>query len=278
MGVNSISIEGETAEVRFTDVPLEMLSALRRIIIEEVPTMAVDSVLVLENNSVLHDEVLAHRLAMIPFRSEKALEKYGSPEKCADCPQCEGCYARAYLEVSNEDSDRKVVYAGDIRPEDPDVVPVIPEIPIIVLGRGQKISMELELRLGRGKEHIKWSPVSISTLLSVPQIEFDISKCESSSTCIECISSYSEELSKRILSVKKGAIKLEKFSNTSILRFCEEKACAKCIKINYLDNEKILRFESTGSLYPETILRLSLSILREKLESTRKILSKIESE
>lgn len=278
MVVDSISINNGTAEVHFRDASTEILSALRRIIIEEVPTMAVDSVLVLENNSILHDEVLAHRIAMIPFVSERAIEKYGSPEKCADCPQCEGCYARAYLEVSNEDSERRVVYAREIRTEDPDIVPAIPDIPIIVLGKGQKISMELELRLGRGKEHIKWSPVSISILLSVPLIQYDISKCPDTSNCLKCISDYSEELSKKISEEKRGSIKLEKFSNTSLLRFCEEKSCSGCIKVNYLDNERILKFESTGSLSPQTILRLSLNILREKLESVGKMIDEIKGE
>ncbi|MFP3268955.1 MAG: DNA-directed RNA polymerase subunit D [Desulfurococcales archaeon] len=275
MGVQSISVDGETAEIRFLDVPTELLSALRRIIIEEVPTMAVDNVLVLENNSILHDEVLAHRLAMIPFYSEKAVEKYSSPEKCIECTQCEGCYTRAFLEVSNEDSDRRVVYAKDIRPEDPDVYPIIPDIPIIVLGKGQKISVELELRLGRGKEHIKWSPVSISVLLSVPLVEFDISACQNPEDCLKCVSSFSEELSRIISKKKKGELKLEKFSNTSVLRFCEDRPCKGCIKVNYLENERILRFESTGSLSPKTIIDLSLKTLREKLERVDRMMDEI---
>ncbi|MEM4044577.1 MAG: DNA-directed RNA polymerase subunit D, partial [Fervidicoccaceae archaeon] len=234
--------------------------------------------LVLENNSILHDEVLAHRLAMIPFHSEEAIEKYGSPEKCMECPQCEGCYTRAYLEVSNQDSEKKVVYARDIRLEDPQVYPAIPEIPIIVLGKGQKIAVELELRLGRGKEHIKWSPVSLSLLLSIPLVEYDLSYCQDSTACLKCISSFSQELAEEISRKKKGEIKIENFSNTSILRFCEEKECRGCIKVNYLDNERILRLESTGSLSPQTIIRLSLSVLREKLKQFEDILNKIESE
>ncbi|MGC9090741.1 MAG: DNA-directed RNA polymerase subunit D [Fervidicoccaceae archaeon] len=278
MVVSNISINGSTAEIYFIDIPTEILSALRRIIIEEVPTMAVDNVLVLENNSILHDEVLAHRIAMIPFNSEKAIEKYNSPEKCVECLQCEGCYSRAYLEVSNEDSERKVVYAREIRTEDPEIAPAIPDIPIIVLGKGQKISMELELRLGRGKEHIKWSPVSISVLLSVPSIEYDLTSCSNLSECLKCISSYNEKLANQISEEKKGSMKLEKFQNTSLLRFCEEKACSGCIKVNYLDNERILRFESSGSLSPQTILKISLEILREKLENLEKMISEIEGE
>ena len=63
-------------------------NAIRRFCISEVPAMAIDDIVILENSSVLYDEILAHRLGMIPLRTD--LERYVLPEKC-DCGNPLGC-------------------------------------------------------------------------------------------------------------------------------------------------------------------------------------------
>lgn len=54
-------------DLRETD--LSMANALRRIMLSEVPTLAIDLVDIEINNSVLNDEFIAHRLVRRePFR------------------------------------------------------------------------------------------------------------------------------------------------------------------------------------------------------------------
>ena len=45
--------------IRDVDVPL--MNALRRIALAEVPCMAIDEVVMIENSSILQDEIIAHR-------------------------------------------------------------------------------------------------------------------------------------------------------------------------------------------------------------------------
>ncbi|RLI35275.1 DNA-directed RNA polymerase subunit D, partial [Candidatus Bathyarchaeota archaeon] len=95
-----------------------MANALRRIMLAEVPTMAIDEVVILENSSVLHDEILALRLGLIPLKTD--LEAYNLPEECS-CKSEFGCnLCRTTLTLNVEAGDEvKTVYSGDLIPEDP---------------------------------------------------------------------------------------------------------------------------------------------------------------
>jgi DNA-directed RNA polymerase II subunit RPB3 len=56
------------------NVDVSYCNSLRRIILSDVETMAIDLVEIEENTSVLHDEYIAHRLGLIPLVSTSAHE------------------------------------------------------------------------------------------------------------------------------------------------------------------------------------------------------------
>ena len=138
-------------------------NAIRRFCIAEVPSMAIDDIVILENSSVLYDEILAHRLGMIPLRTD--LERYVLPEKC-DCGSplgCQKCRVLLVLDAVAYDKPRTVL-SSDLVSEDRDIKPVSPNIPIVKLAAGQSVKLEAYARLGRGKEHAKWQPATVAAL------------------------------------------------------------------------------------------------------------------
>ena len=138
-------------------------NALRRFAISEVPCMAIDEIVIHDNSSVLYDEILAHRLGLIPLTTD--LEGYILPQDC-DCKTSLGCSkCRVLLVLDAVATDEvKTIYSGDLVSEDTRVKPYVDNIPIIKLAPSQKIKLEAYAKLGKGRHHAKWQPVTISTL------------------------------------------------------------------------------------------------------------------
>lgn len=154
--------DDDKIKVTLEGVPRSYANAIRRFAISEVPTMAIDEVVVLENSSVMYDELLAHRLGLIPLRTD--LSRYVLPEEC-DCKSALGCpRCRVLLVLDVETNRTKVVHSGELVSEDEFVKPVSDGIPIVKLAPRQRIKLEAYARLGRGKEHAKWQAATVSVL------------------------------------------------------------------------------------------------------------------
>ena len=67
--IKIISIDYNNIKFELYNTELTIANALRRVIISEVPTLAIDIVEISENTSALHDEYLAHRMGLIPLVS-----------------------------------------------------------------------------------------------------------------------------------------------------------------------------------------------------------------
>ena len=63
---------------------LSIANSLRRIIIAEIPTMAIDLVEVKENTAALHDEFIAHRIGLIPITSHD-VDMFDFSDSCTGC-------------------------------------------------------------------------------------------------------------------------------------------------------------------------------------------------
>ena len=149
--------------VKLKGVPLQYANALRRISLSGVPVFAIDDVVIIENSSVLADEGVAHRLAMVPLKTD--LSRFVEPSAC-DCHSelgCSRCRVLLMLDSGNSDTTRTIT-TQDLSSEDEVIKPVSPNIPIVQLAPGQKLKVEAYARLGRGNEHAKWNSATISVL------------------------------------------------------------------------------------------------------------------
>ncbi len=133
--------------------PISYSNTIRRMIMNRVPTMAIEEVSIKKNDSVLYDEIIAHRLGLVPLKTD--LKSYVLPEQC----KCkgEGC-ARCQLKLTLSTKATGIVSAGKIKSQDPKVIPVYENMPIVKLLEGQQLQLEATAVLGIGEDHAKFSP------------------------------------------------------------------------------------------------------------------------
>ena len=107
-------------------------NAIRRSV-NEIPILAIDEVDIYKNDSALYDQILAHRLGLIPLKNQKIAE---------------GKSISVKLKKKGED-----VLAGEFGKDI-----VYPEMPIVYLEKGQELEIVARARQGTGKEHAKFVP------------------------------------------------------------------------------------------------------------------------
>ena len=244
--------------VRGADVAL--MNALRRIALAEVPTMAIEEVVMIENSSILQDEIIAHRLGLTPLKTD--LDSYNLPEEC-QCQSefgCSLCRVTFTLDVEAKDGTR-TVYSGELISENPNIVPVSDKVPILKLAQGQKLKLEAYARLGKGKNHAKWQPVSVCAYKYFPRIEVTSNTCE---TCTKCV----DICPKKVLAMKENKVDVRELLACNLCMDCVE-ACSrepKGIKVEWEKDAFIMNIESTGVLPPEKILIKATEILDKQLK------------
>lgn len=244
--------------VKGVNVPF--VNALRRIMLTEVPAMAIDEVVILENSSMLNDEILAHRMGFIPLKTD--LDSYNLPEECT-CKSEFGCnLCRLTLTLEVEATEKTItVYSRDLKSENPDITPVSDKIPIVKLALEQKIKLEAYARLGKGKNHAKWQPVSMCTYMYLPQIKIDVERCN---TCVECVKLCPEKV---LIDMVEG-IKTQEVIECTLCMDCVD-ACPQdppAIEISWNKETFIFKIESTGALPVERIMLEALKILDKKIK------------
>jgi len=244
------------------DVDTAFMNSLRRIILAEVPSMAIDEVVIVENSSMINDEILAHRLGLIPLKTD--LDSYNLPEDCT-CKSELGCnLCRASLTLDVEAGNNiRTVYSNELVSENPSIVPVSDKIPIAKLAPAQKIKLEAYARLGKGEKHAKWQPVSVAAYKQFPKVKVNEALCD---TCGKCV----EVCPKRVLTLSESGKTLE-LRNAIDCTVCKDcvnvcPASPPALEVSWNKNVFVLDIESTNALPVERIVLEALKILDKKVE------------
>ncbi|MEM3522811.1 MAG: DNA-directed RNA polymerase subunit D, partial [Candidatus Bathyarchaeia archaeon] len=254
MEIKVLEKTNETIRFMLSGATPAFANALRRVIISEVPTMAIEDVVIVENTSIMYDEILSHRLGLIPLTTD--LDSYYLPEECS-CKSDFGCAkCRSSFTLEAEAYDKTItVYSGDIKCSDPKIKPVSDKIPIVKLAPRQKLKLEAYARLGRGLEHAKWQPVSACGYKFLPKINIDKKRCN---ICEECV----KYCPKGILLIQDKTLIVKDEFKCTLCKDCV-KHCPMdppAIEINWDDSTFIFYLESTGSLKVERIIKEALKI------------------
>ncbi|RLI85565.1 MAG: DNA-directed RNA polymerase subunit D [Archaeoglobales archaeon] len=254
-------VEESDLKVKFIlrDVPIVLANSLRRAMKSLVPTMAVDYVVFYMNTSFLYDEIIAHRIGLIPIKTN--LDRFNMPGECVcggeGCPNCQVSFR---LNVEGP----KVIYSGDLISEDPEIKPVYDNIPIVELFEGQQLMIEAVARLGIGKEHAKYQPVSSCYYKIIPEIV--VGDC---SGCGDCVEVCPRDVLKMGRGVEVGDV-LRCSMCMECVKVCEEDA------IKVLETNNYLFFvEGTGSLPVREVMKRAVEALKRKAEEMNDILKEI---
>lgn len=113
-----------------------LANALRRSL-SEVPTLAIDEVEIFKNDSALYDEVLSHRLGLVPLKTEKSMS------------------AKTKIDFKLSKKGPCTVYSGDLQGA-ADVV--YKKIPLTIIGDGKSLELVATASLGIGLDHAKYIP------------------------------------------------------------------------------------------------------------------------
>src|SRR3989344_4823137 len=225
----------------------EFVNEIRRAIMFEVPVLAIEDVYFTQNSSALYDEMLAHRLGLVPLKTP---DSYEVPAECT----CKGkLCAKCSVKIVLRAKGPVTVYAKDLKIKDPDVEVAYPEMLITKLLEGQEVELEAVAVKGFARDHAKWQGGHMF-YLGYPEIEVvkdvNFDKLEG-------------------LPVKKSGKGIEV---TDVLAWQPsydqvlEKAGAK---VNYSQENFVVTLESYGSMRPVELLANAIEVVERKVKEAK---------
>ena len=264
MDIEMIEMTERKAKFIIKDASPAMANALRRTLLSDIPKMAIDKVEFhlgpimvddreYESITPLFDEIVAHRMGLIPVPTDLAL--FGLQENCScggeGCPSCTIMYSLNKIGPCT-------ILSGDLLPLGDEKLKVKDEfIPIVDLADGQAVLIYAIAKMGTAKQHIKWQAAVGVGYKYMPII--DVKKCEGD--CLRLV----DICPKKVFVAEKGKLKVKNPLDCSLCMACVE-AEKGAVEVKADDKNFVFKFETDGSLSAEAALNKALSILAVQAE------------
>lgn len=284
MKINILTKNEDEIVFDLIGVDASIANALRRILIAEVPTVAIEKVWFSANSGIVQDEVLAHRVGLVPLKIDPSKLDYVSKDADGEDEETDADTIVLHLHVFYPHNDAVdiskyptginvascdgVVYSkhlqwlpiggqADVFPEG--IEATVPDIVIAKLRPGQSIEFEAHCRKGVGKDHAKFSPVATASYRLLPNISFPVELKDNEAQELK------EMCPMNVFDIEDTVAVVARPRDCTMCRECIRKeGWQDKVHLKRHTDHFIFTVESSGSLPPEIIVREALSVLKDK--------------
>ncbi len=235
-----ISQTPQKAFIHMKKTSVALANTIRRAIISQEPSFAVDEVDFYENNSAFYNEYLASRIGLVPLTFD------------------DGVSSDARISLTLNVQGPGLVLSKDLVSSDPAVKPVNDDFPIADLAEGQRLRLEAWAVSGTAKKHAKFQAATASYMYYP---EFTLKKTNAAKEFLA-------KLPKRILN-DKGEV--DAWHSDVIEEFLERNPDSGEYK--YKDGEFIFMIESYNNVTPLEHFKHALEIVKKEASEARKQLA-----
>ncbi|CAG9839960.1 unnamed protein product [Diabrotica balteata] len=286
-----VIVRNENYEMEFDMIGIHpfLANTFRRLMLSDVPSMAIEKVYIHNNTSIIQDEVLAHRLGLIPLKADARLFDYKEDSSATsnenDSLEYELKIKCSYnKEANKKDSSREEdmyknnnVYSKHIkwipvgnqkeRFKEADVGPIETDILIAKMRPGHELDLKLVAVKGVGRDHAKFSPVATAFYRLMPDIQLVREVTGDAAYKLQSC------FSPGVIGIrnKKDGRKIAVVNNArydtgsrNVFRYDDLKDAVVMTKIQ---DHFIFTIESVGAMQPDAIFREAVNTLKEKCSS-----------